>query len=151
MPVSPSLIAILTAVLQYSLLFLIYYMLWRVIKLAWKEAACTAVLRTVSVPSSGRQSYRLVLTEAVSGLIPQEYPITESLSIGRNSNNDVIVHDAFVSAEHACLTVTKKGCVLSDMNSTNGTYVNGAKIDAEVLLSSGDRITIGPITFRFEG
>lgn len=151
MPVSPSLLAILTVVLQYSLLFLIYYILWRVIKLAWKETTCTTVERTGSVSSVRRQSYRLVLTEAAAGLIPQDYPIIESLSIGRNSNNDIIVNDAFVSAEHACLTVTKKGCVLTDMNSTNGTFVNDAKIDVEVLLSYGDRITIGPVTFRFEG
>ena len=151
MPVSPSLLSILTIVLQYSLLFLIYFILWRVIRLAWKETTCTSVVGTASVPSASHLSCRLVLTEAAAGLIPQEFPITESLSIGRNGNNDVIVNDAFVSAEHACLTVTKKGCILTDMNSTNGTFVNGAKIDVEVLLSSGDRITIGPVTFRFEG
>jgi pSer/pThr/pTyr-binding forkhead associated (FHA) protein len=71
-------------------------------------------------------------------------------SIGRNVNNTVFVEDDFVSASHAMLTFRGRSWFLEDQGSTNGTYVNGHRIDRAVALSFGDEVTIGRVRMRLE-
>ena len=71
-------------------------------------------------------------------------------SIGRNVNNTIFVEDDFVSANHAMLTFRGRGWFVEDQGSTNGTYVNGHRIDRPVALSYGDELTIGRVRMRLE-
>ena len=71
-------------------------------------------------------------------------------SIGRNVNNTVYVEDDFVSATHAMLTFRGRSWFVEDQGSTNGTYVNGHRIDRPVALSFGDELTIGRVRMRLE-
>lgn len=69
--------------------------------------------------------------------------------IGRESKNDIPVHDINASRTHAELRLDPQGVwVLTDLGSTNGTFVNGREI-ASHPLSEGDRITIGMTNFVF--
>ena len=63
-------------------------------------------------------------------------------SIGRSSNNSVILDDVTVSRQHAILTVIDNSPHIKDTNSTNGIYVNN-EIIQEYKLKSGDKIQIG--------
>lgn len=67
----------------------------------------------------------------------------ESLLVGRAPDCDLELADTFVSAHHARFTVTPEGLVVRDLNSTNGTYVNGEPVDDVLLLRPGDRVAIG--------
>lgn len=71
-------------------------------------------------------------------------------SIGRNVNNTIYVEDDFVSANHAMLTFRGRSWFVEDQGSTNGTYVNGHRIDRPVALSFGDELTIGRVRMRLE-
>jgi hypothetical protein len=71
-------------------------------------------------------------------------------SIGRNVNNTIFVEDDFVSANHAMLTFRGRSWFIEDQGSTNGTYVNGHRIDRPVALSFGDELTIGRVRMRLE-
>jgi pSer/pThr/pTyr-binding forkhead associated (FHA) protein len=71
-------------------------------------------------------------------------------SIGRNVNNTIYVEDDFVSANHAMLTFRGRSWFIEDQGSTNGTYVNGHRIDRPVALSFGDELTIGRVRMRLE-
>lgn len=71
-------------------------------------------------------------------------------SIGRNVNNTIFVEDDFVSANHAMLTFRGRSWFVEDQGSTNGTYVNGHRIDRAVALSFGDELTIGRVRMRLE-
>jgi pSer/pThr/pTyr-binding forkhead associated (FHA) protein len=71
-------------------------------------------------------------------------------SIGRNVNNTIYVEDDFVSATHAMLTFRGRSWFVEDQGSTNGTYVNGHRIDRPVALSYGDELTIGRVRLRLE-
>lgn len=75
----------------------------------------------------------------------------ETVSIGRNEDNEIIVDDVFVSYEHANINKNKQGYWLTDLNSTNKTYLNSRPIVERVLLQNGDLIKIGAVTFSFEG
>ena len=66
-------------------------------------------------------------------------------SIGRNVNNTIFIDDDFVSANHAMLTFRGRSWFVEDQGSTNGTYVNGHRIDRPVALSFGDELTIGRV------
>ncbi len=71
-------------------------------------------------------------------------------SIGRNVNNTIYVEDDFVSASHAMLTFRGRSWFVEDQGSTNGTYVNGHRIDRPVALSFGDELTIGRVRMRLD-
>ena len=71
-------------------------------------------------------------------------------SIGRNVNNTIFVEDDFVSANHAMLTFRGRSWFIEDQGSTNGTYVNGHRIDRPVALSFGDELMIGRVRMRLE-
>ena len=71
-------------------------------------------------------------------------------SIGRNVNNTIYVEDDFASASHAMLTFRGRSWFVEDQGSTNGTYVNGHRIDRPVALSYGDEIMIGRVRMRLE-
>jgi pSer/pThr/pTyr-binding forkhead associated (FHA) protein len=71
-------------------------------------------------------------------------------SIGRNVNNTVYVEDDFASASHAMLTFRGRSWFIEDQGSTNGTYVNGHRIDRPVALSFGDELMIGRVRLRLE-
>jgi hypothetical protein len=77
------------------------------------------------------------------------YPIPPGgLSIGTSSDNDVQLHAAFVSYRHARITETAAGCVLKDLGSSNGTWINQRRVKWQVL-RDGDLFDIGPLRFEF--
>ncbi|OQA76805.1 MAG: Glycogen accumulation regulator GarA [bacterium ADurb.Bin243] len=72
-------------------------------------------------------------------------------AIGRNANNDVVLADNGVSGSHAQILNDGTGAFrIKDLNSTNGTYVNGNKI-TECVLRNGDVIEIRPHRIKFSG
>ena len=71
-------------------------------------------------------------------------------SIGRNVNNTIFVEDDFVSANHAMLKFRGRSWFVEDQGSTNGTLVNGHRIDRPVALSFGDELTIGRVRMRLD-
>ncbi len=71
-------------------------------------------------------------------------------SIGRNVNNTIFVEDDFVSANHAMLTFRGRSWFVEDQGSTNGTYVNGHRIERPVALSFGDELTVGRVRMRLD-
>lgn len=68
--------------------------------------------------------------------------------IGRSADNHIVVPDPNVSRHHAQIESTAAGFVLRDLESTNGTLVNGAKV-AEHALRVGDTVAIGTTKFAF--
>lgn len=68
---------------------------------------------------------------------------TLSSSLGREATNNIVLNDPEISRRHARLIPQGTGFLLEDLNSTNGTYVNGQQVTGRVLLQSGDVIQLG--------
>ena len=68
--------------------------------------------------------------------------------IGRSSGSDVLVDDAQCSGRHALINRRGERCTLRDLDSANGTFVNGDRV-TEVEIHAGDRVTIGRADFTF--
>ena len=77
-------------------------------------------------------------------------PIDAITTIGRDVNNSIVVEDQFASAEHAVLTFRGRAWYVEDVGSTNGTWVNGRRIDAVEPLGYGDEIQVGQVRFRLD-
>jgi pSer/pThr/pTyr-binding forkhead associated (FHA) protein len=79
------------------------------------------------------------------------YPIkVPVINIGRADFNDLVIADDSVSTSHAKLQRREEVWVLSDLGSTNGTFVDGERIEGETVLSPGATIRFGEVALLFE-
>lgn len=80
-----------------------------------------------------------------------EYPIGgKPLVLGRLKSNDIEVRDTKASRKHTRVGRAGGKWVVEDLKSSNGTFVNGEKIEARVELHAGDTIAIGKTVYRFD-
>ncbi|WP_183098867.1 FHA domain-containing protein [Nocardioides pelophilus] len=93
------------------------------------------------------------LAHGQSVVLPQQVASGRSLTIGREQGNDVVLEDALVSRRHARLDPAgpNRLAVLHDLNSYNGTYVNGHRVQGAVQLAVGAEVIFGNQTFRWDG
>lgn len=79
----------------------------------------------------------------------EKWLLTEEITvIGRSSKADITVDDAGVSRQHVEFRVTPEGVIITDLSSTNGTFVEGNRVEAATLLD-GNEITIGRTRIMF--
>ncbi|WP_018871643.1 FHA domain-containing protein [Thioalkalivibrio sp. ALJ16] len=69
-------------------------------------------------------------------------------SVGRQADNDIVLQDGSVSAQHAWLVNERGECRVVNLLSTNGTWVNDAKVH-EAVLKEGDHVRFGRAEFVF--
>jgi hypothetical protein len=101
----------------------------------------------IVTPESARRAYLRVSTR---GGQPVEFDLGgHLLSIGRASDNDVIVDDPLVSRHHCQLKLQHGAYSLADLGSRNGSLVNGHQV-GEVALGPGDVIRIGDTEIEFQ-
>jgi len=90
----------------------------------------------------------VVISEELAG---KTYDLVlDTTTVGRGQDNAIRIEDSTVSHHHATIHVNGAEVLLKDLNSTNGTRVNGQKI-TESKLSPGDTVRFGRIELRFEG
>jgi pSer/pThr/pTyr-binding forkhead associated (FHA) protein len=71
--------------------------------------------------------------------------------VGRERDCHVVVEDGSVSRHHADLVPGPQGWILRDLGSSNGTAVNGVRIQGEVLLRGDEALLFGTVKARLEG
>jgi pSer/pThr/pTyr-binding forkhead associated (FHA) protein len=80
----------------------------------------------------------------------QRFDLFGGVSIGRSSDADVRIEDRYASQIHLRIYSRGGSYYVEDMNSTNGTFLNGSQLDGTAELQHFDRIQIGDTEFRFE-
>lgn len=86
---------------------------------------------------------------SIDGVVIKEVQLTkERTTLGRRPYNDVVIDNLAVSGEHAALQMTGSEVTLEDLNSTNGTYVNGKAVKKQPL-QNGDTIEVGKYKIKF--
>jgi pSer/pThr/pTyr-binding forkhead associated (FHA) protein len=71
----------------------------------------------------------------------------EEFTIGRSSECSLRAGSDAISRKHCVIRLNKSTIKIADLNSRNGTYVNGERIEQEVTLTSGDEVRVGPLRF----
>jgi hypothetical protein len=78
----------------------------------------------------------------------ERIPLLAASTLGRASENAVVLDDSFVSGQHARLLWNGKGWVLEDLGSTNGTQINGSAVKRAVAVRPGDVIEVGRVKLK---
>ncbi|WP_406678243.1 FHA domain-containing protein [Moorella sp. ACPs] len=138
---------ILLAGLRFVFVILIYLFLWHVLRLMYLELGPGHYIKR-SRGTGGRPV--LIVLEAKNGNIKrgERYFLGENITIGRDRHNDIVINDFHVSARHAVITRRGEEWQLLDLDSTNGTYVNGHLLTGPQSLRPGDEVRIGGVTFK---
>lgn len=90
------------------------------------------------------------ITITMDGAVVREVEITKTrTALGRRPYNDVVIENLAVSGEHAALHLQGSEVTIEDLNSTNGTFVNG-KVVKKQLLRYGDVIEIGKYKVQYD-
>lgn len=90
---------------------------------------------------------KLVLS--VDGVVMSEVALTrERMTLGRKPQNDIVIDNIAVSAEHAVIVTLLNDSFLEDLGSTNGTFVNGQPVKKH-FLQNGDTIELGKYRLKF--
>lgn len=90
---------------------------------------------------------KLVLS--VDGVVMSEVALTkERMTLGRKPQNDIVIDNIAVSAEHAVIVTLFNDSFLEDLGSTNGTFVNGQPVKKH-FLQNGDTIELGKYRLKF--
>ncbi len=71
-------------------------------------------------------------------------------ALGRDMSNDIVINDDQVSKCHATIIYENNNAMIEDMNSRNGVYINGKRINVRESLQDGSLIKLGSTIFRFE-
>ena len=89
------------------------------------------------------------LVVALDGVVIKEVQITkDKTTLGRRPYNDIVIDNLAVSGEHAVLQMVGADVFIEDLNSTNGTYINGKAVKKQ-LLSHNDTVEIGKYKIKF--
>lgn len=79
---------------------------------------------------------------------PDERPVVvslghEAVTLGRSPSMTVALDDVYASDEHALIAPDEEGWIVRDLGSTNGTYLNGAKVTRPTTITAGDQLRLG--------
>lgn len=86
---------------------------------------------------------------SIDGVVIKEVQLTKDrTTLGRRPYNDIVIDNLAVSGEHAVLQMTGNEVYMEDLNSTNGTYVNGKAVKKQ-LLQNNDTVEIGKYKIKY--
>jgi pSer/pThr/pTyr-binding forkhead associated (FHA) protein len=102
---------------------------------------------TTSRASTRSVAKRLVITSGPKEGLEIELP-SEQLAIGRSSESGLVIRDDYTSTHHARLLLWNDGWVVQDLDSTNGTFLDGTRVTLPTLIPLNTPVTIGTTTFE---
>jgi hypothetical protein len=149
-------------VLRVAFLVLLYLFIWRIVRTASKDilpqqesfidAPAPPRLGPDVVVGGGGSPGRLVVVQSPTLTEGDEHAVnSQPITIGRSSSNELELRgDRFASARHARVESRRDGVWVVDDGSTNGTYVNGVRLEQPRLLSPGDVVRVGETHLRYE-
>ena len=132
--------------LGFGLVFIIilYVIIYYALKIMYKDVKNGGKKRR---PPRTNSNYGLEIIKREYARGHKEGSII-SIRYGRKDGNSIVMADQHVSGSHAQILVRNNGLFIEDLNSTNGTYLNGNKIKGRAKLSNKDEIRIGSGVFK---
>ncbi len=135
-------------ILTYVFVFIIYLFVYVIIRMIFLD------IRTMYRKKTGglADAYlKLInLRHEMDFYVDESYEISENEVIGRGKKCDISINDKYMSMRNSRIFKVSDKFYLEDLNSTNGTYLNGKPLgDSAVELLDGDKISIGRVNFLF--
>jgi FOG: FHA domain len=138
-------IGVILLLLRVAVVFLLYFFLWQVLRVISRDLSSGGGAPTQASPYG-----QLVVTSAGQTGIPvgKVFPLSPTTVIGRSTEADVSLNDTFLSNEHARLERRNGVWTLEDLNSTNGTYLNGFEVRTSTEVHDGDIVRVGRVELK---
>ena len=147
-------------VLKIGFIVLLYLFIWRIVRSASRDFRAGPAQESVIIGPGEAASLGLAPTKRAKLVVlkspaldaGEEVPVDSMpVAIGRGGQNEVPLEgDEFASAQHARFESRRDGLWVEDIGSTNGTFVNGARVTTPRRLSKGDVVRVGQTDFRVE-
>lgn len=136
---------IFSLIFKYIFIVIIYLFILSIIRLIYLD------IRGISqeVSDGGRYLKLINKKNTLSFNVKEYYPVEDIISIGRSGNNKIVLKDPYISKNHLKIVEDEGDFYVEDLNSANGTYINGEKIMDAVKIKNGDRIKIGQVEFLY--
>jgi pSer/pThr/pTyr-binding forkhead associated (FHA) protein len=135
--------------LRVVFIFLLYFFIFQVVRVISRELRADAT-RGVAPPRAERFSGGLLVTEPGESNLRRGdvFDLEPVTVVGRHPRATIVVDSAFMSSEHAQISFDQDRWWIADLNSTNGTFVNGARIRVATGIRLGDTLEIGGVKFQ---
>jgi FHA domain len=149
-------------ILKIAFLVLLYLFIWRIVRTASRDLRLPQESFVLAPSSPAAQQLAAATRPTTSGrLTVLKSPAAEEghelllnaapVTIGRARQNDLgLESDEYASARHARFEPRRDGVWVEDVGSTNGTYVNGVRLEQPRRLKPGDVVRIGDTELRFD-
>jgi pSer/pThr/pTyr-binding forkhead associated (FHA) protein len=147
------------SVFKYSLLALLYFFVYRAVRSVAVEVAGrrkqaprqqTRQRSARTQPSSRGRPPSAVVIHDPDGGKARTVRLSGAADVGRAESCAIRLGDAYVSQVHARLSSANGAWTIEDLGSTNGTFVNGARLEEPRRLRPGDVVRIGDTDLRFD-
>ena len=129
---------------RIAFLLLLYVFLFR------SFSALQRALATERTQARALDTLVIERSPAKTPRVGERLPLRATNAIGRDAGNDIAIPDEAASARHAVLEQRDEEWWIEDLGSTNGTLVNGVKIEKRERVRFGDEIAIGRVALRLE-
>jgi len=138
---------IFSLALSYVFIFLIYYFIFNIIRLIYLDIKN---MKEKEESNTGGPFLKLLTTkEKLDFSVESLYSVKQDAVIGRGAESDIKIEDIFISTKHAQITRDEDEFFIEDLESVNGTYLNGNRLEDVARLKNGDKVGIGLLEFVF--
>ncbi|MEP6480894.1 MAG: FHA domain-containing protein [Rhodoglobus sp.] len=110
-------------------------------------ASARAAQKPAAPPASSLDAKRLVIVSGAKEGLEMDLP-TEQLTIGRSNESGLVIRDDYTSTHHARLLLWNDGWVIQDLDSTNGTFLDGARVIVPTHVPLNTPVKIGTTSFE---
>lgn len=133
--------------LRLGFVGLLYLFLWQVLRITMRDLSHAAVQQPAKRRSS--RAKLIVIDPADSDLNPgSSFSIGAKTTIGRHPDCSVVIEEPSVSAVHAEIEARNHAWYLTDLDSTNGSFVNGRPVAGTAYIETDDVVQFGRIKFQ---
>ena len=140
-------LGVVILLLRVAVVFLLYFFLWQVLRVVTRDLGLGG--QPAAAANANPYGQLVVTSSGMPGVpVGKVFPLTPVTIMGRSPDTDIALNDTFLSGEHARLELRSGTWMLEDMNSTNGTYLNGFEVRTATEVHDGDIIRVGRIELR---
>ncbi|MGL5152245.1 MAG: FHA domain-containing protein [Clostridium sp.] len=134
----------------FGIIFIVilYLIIYYSLKIMYKDVKGGGKKKS---PTGLKRNFGIEVIETTDGSGIKEgsvFPIRDSITIGRRDDNSIVIQDGHISSNHLKIIIKNNIAYLEDLNSTNGTFVNGERVTGRVKLFPKDEIRVGNSVFK---
>ncbi len=148
MPITAYLLKAVSVFFQYGMLLFLVIFTARLSRAVLQDVRQQP--RKIESAQSEGEAVISVIEAPDAALLGRRFAFAGDISIGRGTDNDIVISEQFVSHHHLVILRHQNMYVIKDLDSTNPALLNGTALRGKAYLRNGDKIRVGLVTLQFE-